>query len=277
MKFHSRQIATEYGLEHRGEPASVTGVASLSGATTDDLAYATSYDDQQLVQQSDAGIVLAPPDLANATKDAATIVTDSPRLLYCKLTESFADSEGIHESAIVEEGATIGDGCSIGANVYIADYVTIGDNCVIQPGAVIGGDGLYFMRNEDGELLKHHQVGEIRIGDNVEIGSNTCIDRAMFDETIIKSGSKLDNFIHVAHDVHVGHDCYLPVGCSLSGHVVLEDRVRLQPEAAIASYCTVGEEAEVGMNSTVINDVDSHTLVVGSPAEPVGESSISQS
>ncbi|WP_256403603.1 LpxD N-terminal domain-containing protein [Halorubrum salinum] len=274
MELQSEEIAIEYEVEHQGDPTLVTGVASLEHATKNDLTYATSYDDPKTIKKTDAGILIVPPSLTHKRKRCATLIANNPRLLYCKVTEEFVDSKEIHRSATIEDGAIIGDNCSIGANVYIADYVTIGDNCVIQPGAIIGGDGLYFMRDHKGKLRKHHQVGEIHIGDNVEIGSNTCIDRAMFDETIIESGSKLDNFVHVAHDVHIGQDCYIPVGCVFGGHVVLENKVRMQPAAAIASYSTIHEGAEVGMNSTVLGDVEEYKLVVGSPAEVVGESSV---
>ena len=111
--------------------------------------------------------------------------------------------------------------------------------------------------------------GNVIIEDNVEIGSNSVIDRGDFEETIVGQGTKIDDLVHLSHDTVIGKNTMINRGCSTSGTVTIGDHVTLHPHAAVAPHVQIGDRAEVGMNSTVLKDVDPETTVVGSPAEVI--------
>ena len=269
----SQDIATFLDAPHWGEDVRLSGVASLSNAGSRDLAF-SRYDTATPIQQSEAGAVLCPP--AIPTIDGATqIPVDNPRLAYAKISERyFRDSlpdqwTGIHPRSVIHDDAQIGEHTRIGANVWIGPTVEIGANCIIRPGTVIGGAGFGFERDEGGQPHRLAHRGSVRIESNVEIGPNCSIDRAVFDDTVIGRHTKLSSQVHIAHQVTIGEATLLTCGVECCGGATIGHRVTVHPSACIAEGVSVGDDAEIGMNSTVIDDVTPGVTVVGTPAKPL--------
>ncbi|MCC6285808.1 MAG: UDP-3-O-(3-hydroxymyristoyl)glucosamine N-acyltransferase [Phycisphaerales bacterium] len=186
-----------------------------------------------------------------------------------------AESE-IAEGAVLEAGACVGARCVIGAGtrlgprVTVLDRCVVGARCVLAPGVVIGADGFGFVRGPAG-IVKVPQVGGVRIGDDVEIGANSCVDRAKTGETTIGDGTKIDNLVQIAHNCRVGKRCIICGQCGLAGSVVLEDDVTLGGGVQIMDGVRVGAGASVGARSGVHRDVPAGASYLGAPAVPVRE------
>ncbi len=185
--------------------------------------------------------------------------------------------------ACVEAGAEIGTGTRLGAGVYIGgdarvgqggllyphvavmERVHIGDRCVLHPGARIGGDGFGFVP-WDGHWEKVPQTGTVIIGDDVEIGCNTTVDRATFGATRIGSGTKIDNLVQIGHNVEIGEHCVIAGMVGISGSVKIGNHVRIGAAAGIAGHITIGDGASIGARSGVAHSVPPGGAVSGFPA-----------
>jgi len=209
----------------------------------------------------------------------------------------------IHPTAVVHESATIGKDCKIGAgcyvgkdvvlgdavvlypNVTILDETTVGNGTVIWPGTVIrerceignycifhtnvsiGADGFGYRPGEDGMgLVKIPQIGNVVIGNGVEIGANSCVDRGKFSSTIIGDGCKIDNLVQIAHNCVMGRSCIMAGSSGLAGSVTLGDGVIIGGSASIVDHLTIHSGAVVGGGSGVMNDVPAGKTVLGYPA-----------
>jgi UDP-3-O-[3-hydroxymyristoyl] glucosamine N-acyltransferase len=260
---------------HCGDESEISGVDKLISATQLDLTYATQYDEETDIIRSDAGVIICNHervDLFNGTR----IAVSEPRSAFIFSFDNFFREQPseciIHPSAVVADEAVIGNQCVIGSNVYIGPEVKIGDNCVIQAGTSIGGDGFGYARDASGSLYKQAHVGGVIIGDNVELGSNNSIDTGIFDPTVIETGTKTDNLVHIAHEASVGPDVLIAYCCGLSGNARVENHCYLHPGAMVANHTSIGEGCEIGMHASVLDDIEPYSLAVGTPAERIGES-----
>jgi UDP-3-O-[3-hydroxymyristoyl] glucosamine N-acyltransferase len=171
----------------------------------------------------------------------------------------------VHSGCRIGANATLGDNCVLHANVVLYDGVVLGDNVIIHAGAVIGADGFgYKFRN--GEHVKFPQVGTVEIGSNVEIGANTCVDRAALGATRIGEGTKIDNQVHIAHNVQVGAHALLCGQVGIGGSTVIEDYAVLASQCGVADHVTVGRQAMVLAQAGVTKDVAPKDQVMGFPA-----------
>lgn len=164
------------------------------------------------------------------------------------------------------EGVVIGPFVSIDAN---GAPITIGDRCVIGPGVRIGQQGFGYADNGRGWEPKAHPFGVI-IEDDVTIGANTCIDRGSWRATHIRAGSKIDNLVHIAHNVIVGRECLIVALAEISGSVELGDRSYVAPSACIRERLSIGAGAVVGLGAVVTKDVPELVTVAGVPARILG-------
>lgn len=166
----------------------------------------------------------------------------------------------VHRTASVDESAKLFPLCYVGPNV------TIGKHCVVGPGACIGQPGFGYEKQGDGsQLYRGHSMGVI-IEDDVHIGANACVDQGRHRPTRIGTGSRIDNLVHIAHNVEIGRDC-LVIACSmLAGSVVVGDGAQIAPSAAVRDWRTVGEGALVGLGAVVVKDVPDGATVMGVPA-----------
>lgn len=173
----------------------------------------------------------------------------------------------VHAGVVVGARARVGEQCRLWPNVVVREGCRIGDRVVLQPGCVIGGDGFGFVRRE-GKFLKVRHVGTVRIEDDVEIGANATIDRGTLGETIIRRGVKIDNLVHVAHNVDIGEDSAMAAQVGVSGSTVIGKRVLMGGQAGLADHLTVGDDAVLVAQSGVIGNIPEGAMVSGFPARP---------
>jgi UDP-3-O-[3-hydroxymyristoyl] glucosamine N-acyltransferase len=178
------------------------------------------------------------------------------------------------DDVTVYPGTYIGAGCEIGAgsilyaNVSLYPHVQLGRGVIIHSGAVIGADGFGFYTMPDGSHRKIPQVGRVVIGDAVEIGANTCIDRATLGDTIIASGVKLDNLVQIGHNCVVGEHALFAGQVGLSGSVRVGSGVRMGGQVGIADHVTVGDKVSIAAQAGVLGDLEAGATVYGTPALP---------
>jgi UDP-3-O-[3-hydroxymyristoyl] glucosamine N-acyltransferase len=186
--------------------------------------------------------------------------------------------------ASVSEDVRIGRDCLIMQGVRIGARVVIGDRFIAQPGAVIGGDGFSFVTptpglveqaratgaitagEDENEYVRINSLGAVRIGDDVEVGANSCIDRGTVADTVIGDGTKIDNLVQLGHNVKVGRTCLICGHVGVGGSTVIGDRVVLGGKAAVADHITIGENSVITGNSGVASNVPSGRIMMGYPA-----------
>ena len=210
---------------------------------------------------------------------------------------------GVHPTAFVEKNAKVHESVSIGAFSYIGSNAQIGPHCqlgthchvgtdcsvgeksifhpgvkllarceigrrvILNAGVVIGSEGYGFDQSE-GAHLKTPHLGKVIVEDDVEIGSNTCIDRARFEETKVGEGSKLDNLVQVGHNVRIGKNCLIVAQVGISGSVTMDDNVIVGGQAGFAGHLTVGKGAKIAGQSGITKDVEPGAFLKGNPALP---------
>lgn len=237
-----------------------------------------------LIRVDDAGAcVLKLLEMYNAAK---------PRKEGISRLASIAESARVGEKCyigyftVVERGVEIGAGCQIYPQVYLGDGVRIGEgtilypgvkiyegcvvgrNCILHAGAVIGADGFGFMPNAEGGFDKIPQLGNVIIEDNVEIGANTCIDRAKTDSTIIRRGVKLDNLIQIGHNVQIGENTVSSAQTGIAGTSKVGSNCFLAGQVGIADHVTIGNNVKVGSKSGLDKNVPDNEIRFGYPALP---------
>ncbi len=180
---------------------------------------------------------------------------------------SIGDRTVIHSGAVVYDGAVIGSDCVVHANVVIRDRCRIGNRCIIQPGAVIGSDGFGYA--PDGRsYYRIPQIGIVVLEDDVEIGANSCIDRAALEVTLIKRGTKLDNLVQVAHNCQIGEDCMIVSQVGISGSTKIGNHVTLAGQVGVAGHLSIGDNVMVGAQSGVPSSLQANAGYSGSPVMP---------
>ena len=190
----------------------------------------------------------------------------------------------IGDFAVIEAGAVVGNGVKIYPHCYVGDNVKVGDNttlyprvtiyegcsvgsrCILHAGSVIGADGFGFAPNAAGGFDKIPQLGNVIIEDDVEIGANTCIDRAKTDSTIIRRGVKLDNLIQVGHNVQIGENTVSSAQMGIAGTSKVGKNCFLAGQVGIADHITIGDNVKIGSQSGIDRDVPSGEIRFGSPA-----------
>jgi len=164
--------------------------------------------------------------------------------------------------------ASIGEGCLLYPRVVVREECVIGDRCIVHAGAVIGADGFGFAFDA-GRYHKVPQVGNVVIGDDVEIGANTTIDRATTDSTRVGDGTKIDNLVQIGHNVIIGEHCIIVAQVGISGSTELEDFVTIGGQSGIIGHVKLGKGMQVGAQSGVSKSWPAGTTVFGTPAAPL--------
>lgn len=185
------------------------------------------------------------------------------------------DRTWIGPHAVVGALAVVGDDCQFHAHAVVYPQSQIGDRVILHAGAAIGGDGFgYVSHTVDGQFVheKIPHVGRAIIGDDVEIGANSCIDRGSVDDTVIGAGTKIDNLVHIGHNARVGRLCLLVAQCGVSGSSRIEDGVVLAGQVGVSGHLTIGAGAKIGAQGGVISNVPAGESWSGYPARPHGES-----
>jgi len=245
------------GELHGDASLAIEGLAPLEAASDRQLSFLSHPKYQNQLASSKAACVIVSPQMRSAAlARGACIVSEQPYLYFARATQLWKKSlpqtvrPHIHPSAVIdaeafvhprarigalcviERGARIGADCELKARVTVAENCVMGERCIVHSGAVIGADGFGFASNE-GVWEKIEQLGAVRIGDDVEIGANTCIDRGALQDTVIEDGVKLDNLIQIGHNVRVGR------------HTAMAGCVGVAGSAVIGAHCTLGGGAIV--------------------------------
>ncbi|PLX18729.1 MAG: UDP-3-O-(3-hydroxymyristoyl)glucosamine N-acyltransferase [Candidatus Muiribacterium halophilum] len=175
------------------------------------------------------------------------------------------DNTAIYSGTVIEDHCFIGENCKIYQNVVIRYDSKIGDGVHIQPGTVIGSDGFGYVQN-GGMIHKIEQIGNVVIGDNVELGANVTIDRASVGSTSIGNGTKVDNLVHIAHSVKIGKNCFIVAQVGISGSVEIGDNVTIAGQSGIVGHLKIGSNSTIAARSVVMNNIKENSFVSGFPA-----------
>ncbi len=284
----------------------LAGVAPLARAGPGELSLLTSPRYRRQFAESRAGAVLVSPAFRDEQPGPATrIVVPDPLAALARIAEALepppAPPWGVHPTAtlgrgvrwrgrvaigrgallgpdvvlgpdcvigahaVIERGAVLGERCHVEPQATVHAGATLGNRVVVRAGARVGGAGFGFRRRDD----RHEavpQLGRCTIGNDVEIGANTTIDRGSLDDTTVGSGTKIDNLVQVAHNVHVGARCIIMAQVGIAGSTIVEDDVMLAGQAGLADHLTVGQGARIAAQSGVIGDIAPGDTVSGYPA-----------
>ena len=306
MPFTVTEIARHLHGEVRGDGATpITGFAPAFHARPGDLTFAEKASYFSVAEQSQASAILVHDDLVSDTK--VVIKVTNARVAVAKVLPMFFPPEqepkGIHPTAVIAASAQVdptahvgphcvlGDNVSLGArsvllggnhvrkncvlgedvvlhpNVVLYPGTQVGNRVTIHAGTVIGSDGYGYVFDE-GRHLKIPQVGRVIIQDDVEIGANTAIDRGALGSTQIGQGTKIDNLVHIAHNVSVGRHNLIMGQCGFAGSTTLEDYCVIASQSGVAGHLKLGPQATVGAKSGVMRDVPPKGTVLGMPAQP---------
>ena len=281
-------------------------VATLESATKSDISFMTARKYLEAFRASSAGACFVKEEFAEVSHNGmALLICDDPQMAYAATaveiyprgpasgeisasatidpSARIGEGTAIRAGAVIEENVEVGQGCSIGANTVIGAGVVIGNGCRIEPnvtithsligqnvtihaGVRIGQDGFGYVTGPQGHS-KIPQLGRVLIGDEVEIGANTTIDRGATDDTVIGEGTKIDNLVQIAHNCRIGRLCILCGQSGLAGSVILEDGVVIGGQVAVADHVHIESGVHVGGKSGVTRRIPSGTIVMGYPAK----------
>ncbi len=288
------ELAVQFGCELVGDPAAkVSRVATLANADSESLSFFANKAYREQLRQTTATAVLVHPDDAKDCPVNA-LLADDPYLAYARIADvlcPFPDlAPGIHQSAVVASSANVSDSAQVSANVVIDDDCVLGDQvfvgpgvvigprctigggtrlnanvtlvqdvrmgerCMVHPGAVIGSDG-FGNAMSDGGWVKVPQVGGVRIGNDVEIGANTTIDRGAIDDTILENGVRLDNLIQIAHNVEVGEHTAMAAFTGISGSTIIGKRCMFAGRSGAVGHITICDDVVVGGMTMISKDI----------------------
>ena len=295
MELTASQLADHLGAELRGDGNLVIrGVAALAAASSEQVAFLSDPAYQKDLAVTAAGAVIIKPELADQVTGVA-LITDNPYLAFARTTQLFdnrpAPSRSIHPTAVIEEGAVIGENVSIGPNAVIGrrtvigadteigaccvvgDDCVIGDNCILNPnvtlyyqvtlghrvrvqsGTVIGADGFGYAPDQ-GRWERIAQLGGVRIGNDVEIGSNTCIDRGALGDTVIADNVILDNLIQIAHNCEIGEGTAMAGCVGLAGSTKVGKHCTIAGGAGLAGHMSLADGVHIMGMTLVTNSID---------------------
>ena len=181
---------------------------------------------------------------------------------FIEANSTIGDDCIIQPNTFIGKNVRIQSNCQIGPNVTIYDNSIIGKNCIIHAGSVIGSDGFGFVHS-NGILSKMPQTGRVIIGDNVEIGSNTTIDRGTLEDTIIGNGVKLDNLIQIGHNVNIGNNTVIAAQCGIAGSTKIGQNCMLGGQVAVADHINIGDNVKIAGKSGVIKNVENNKVIQG--------------
>ena len=284
----------------------ITGLSGLQEAKAGEITFLANPKYIPFLSKTKASAIITARNVKAPGK--SIIQTDNPSLAFADLITLVTGSDrpsfkGIHKTAVIADDAVIGKDVSIGPfavvesrarigentaiyggcyighdtsigsggliypNVIIRERVTIGKNAIIHGGTVIGSDGFGYV-NVDGVHKKIPQIGTVVIEDDVEIGANTTIDRARFDQTVIGKGTKIDNLVQIAHNVVLGENCIIVAQVGISGSVNVGKGAILAGQAGVTGHLKICEGAIVNAQSGVLKSIPPHQHVIGFPAKP---------
>jgi UDP-3-O-[3-hydroxymyristoyl] glucosamine N-acyltransferase len=314
MKQTLRDLAEQLGCRLLGGSSiTVASVSSLQSASGGSLVFVDDAQHLDAALRSSAAAVIAGDFAASATSKPI-LISPQPRLTFARAAKLLRDPDRnreIHSTAIVSASAKIGKNVAIGARAILGEHVkvgdettigpgsviddhvvigshcridanitiypgtTIGDRVIVQAGAVLGSEGFGYVRDsETGHYEQFPQIGRLVIEDDVEIGANSTIDRGALDETRIRRGAKIDNLVHIGHNVQIGEDVIIAAQTGISGSAVIEDSVIIGGQVGIADHVRIEAGAILGAQSGIPTKKvirGKNVVFWGTPARPIRE------
>ena len=298
-KVSVKKIADFLKSDYVGKDFDVTCVSSLNNIKNNSLLFYSEltnfkfkikdniqYNLKKLEKYENI-VIIATEEIKKKT-DVPIISSKNPRLDFQRIIMEFFSEEefksGIHPSATLEYNVQLGKNVYVGANCYIAKDVIIGDNtkilsntvifgitkigknCVISSNSTIGSEGFSFSFDET-EFIHFNHIGEISIGDNVWIGSNCTVEKSQLDQTIIDDHVKIDDLVHISHNVTIKKFSQITVGSIICGRATIGKGCWIAPNAVIDNGCEIGDNCFVGTSSLVRNNFPDNCVIIGSPAK----------
>lgn len=291
------ELAQSIGLEVKSD-IEITGLNTLKDANSSQLAFFENKKYLDDLKNTDAGAVLVSPAFAQyvpegcvciQTEEAYLKLALASKIFAPKIVETTGKDAIFGENCIIQgtafvgknaivgknvtimSGAFVGDNCEIGDNTIIYPNVTIyrdcviGNNCIIHAGSVIGSDGFGFAHTKMGEHIKIYQNGNVVIEDNVEIGSNSSIDRAVFGTTLIKSGCKIDNLVQIGHNCILEENVILAGQVGVSGSTKLGRNVVMGGQSATAGHLEIAPFTTIAARGGVTKSIEEKGTYAGFP------------
>ncbi|SBW03627.1 UDP-3-O-acylglucosamine N-acyltransferase [uncultured delta proteobacterium] len=302
MAFRASFIAEKLGLTLKGEDREITGINTLENAGPGDVSFLANPKYAQFLSATRAGAVIVSEEYAD--KVATALVSANPYFDFARAVGFFAKPQGsfsgVSEMAFIDKDARLGENvtvypfvyigprASIGANCqlfpgcYVGEDCVIGDGtvlypnavlhagtvlgkgCIVHAGAVLGADGFGFVRTPFG-IQKIPQIGTVGVGDDVEIGANTTIDRAVLGVTSVGDSTKIDNLVQLGHNVAVGKECFIVSQVGISGSTKIGNKSTLAGQVGVAGHLTIGDNVTIGPQSGVAKDIADNVTCGGSP------------
>ena len=274
------QIVSELGGQLLGgSDADITGIAPLESAQPGQISFLSHPKYRAQLSTSLAGCVIVSPDMAELAQQRGTcIVADNPYLYFAHLTQLWRrlgrayGATGVHPTAVVypdaqvdptavigalcvvESGAIIGAHTRLYSRVTVGEDCRIGERCILHPGVVIGADGFGFAK--DGvQWVKIEQLGAVVIGNDVEIGANTCIDRGALEDTVLEDGVKLDNLIQIGHNVRVGRNTAMAGCAGVAGSATIGANCTVGGGAIVLGHLSVADGVHISAASVVTRSI----------------------
>ena len=293
MEFTAQQIADFLNGTIEGDSAvKVHNFSKIEEGQPGTLTFLANPKYEHYIYGTQASLVLVNNDFSPSAPVAATLIRvpnayAALASLLNVVEQRNEPKKGTAASAFIAASANVGkDGCRIFPHAYIGDHVTLGDhtivyphvtiyngcvigkNCILHAGAVIGSDGFGFAP-ENGEYKKIPQLGNVVLEDDVEVGANTTIDRAVMNSTVIRKGVKLDNLVQIAHNVQVGENTVMAAQVGISGSTKVGARCMIGGQVGLGGHINIGDDTQIGAQSGIISHIEARSRVMGSPAIPI--------
>jgi len=248
----------------------------------------TRVDRNVLFNNTKGGVVICHSDEDFIAKENQLLLkVHNPKLVFSEIVNKLFIKNSpplIHPTAIIDSRAildrnvsigpfcnigkcTIGKGTIIGSNTTIEENSVIGNNVIIKSGVCIGSDGYGYVKTEDNRQIKFPHIGGVVIEDNVHIGANTCIDRGSLGNTVIGMNTKVDNLVHIAHNVRIGDNCNIVALTVIGGSTVIGNNTWVSPSVCIRDGISIGNNSFIGMGAVVTKSIPDDELWIGNPAK----------
>lgn len=277
------KLANELGLDFVGTKQEFWSVGNLSDARAGTLVFSR----KNIEEVAEGCVYIADhSEIENFGGNVSVLQSISPRIDFMRALKWLSDqnlflielnppkihpSTQIGQNVFVDSNCDIEENCIIEPNVVILRGTKIGKNSRIRANSTIGSDGFGFERLSDGSILRFIHLGGVQIGENVEIGANSCVARGALGDTLIEDNVKIDNLVHIAHNVRIAKGAIIIAGAEISGSCFLGENSWVGPNACVIEKVSIGAGSFVGIGSTVIRSIPAGEVHVGNPAKYLRE------
>lgn len=292
-------IISQLHLQYEGNDFEVTSLAPVNNAKADHITFLEDAQYVNLLENTNAGAVILRKEFAKKVPSGVgKIICDNPQLTMAYISKYFAkphfssnesakidQNANIHPTAVIGEGSVIESGVHIMANavigsnalvkqgsiiypnVVVYDDCIIGKDCILHAGSIIGCDGYGYAHTSEGLHVKIYHNGNVVLEDDVEIGANTTVDRAVFGSTRIGKGTKIDNLVQIAHNCHIGEACIIVSQTGISGSTNLGRNVTMGGQSATSGHLSIGDFATIAGRGGVTKSIEGKKVYAGFPLQ----------